>query len=358
MSRLVDTFCDMVRISSESGQEAQFIAYLKDLFSSRFDATCTTDGYGNLVAKIPAKGSTMEEPVLFGVHGDTVKPGQDIEPVLENEVIRSKGETILGADDKAGIAELVEGIETTDRRPPLEIVVTREEELGLQGSRNLDMSLLDAKIGFVIDMDDLDAVVVGGPSKMSIDVAITGKAAHAGMEPEKGISAIRAASHAVVMLKEGRIDPETTVNVGIINGGEIRNGVPEKAALKLECRSLSHDKCVEQYELITQIFETSARAIGATVEITMDLSYKAAKLAEDSRPVQVAKQAMERVGITPQVRVIGGGTDASFYNANGIQTVVIGAGMRNEHSKDEHIEVKDMETAVRTIGEILTILAD
>jgi len=357
MSRLVDTFCDMVRISSESGQEAQFIAYLKDLFSSRFDATCTTDGYGNLVAKIPAKGSTMEEPVLFGVHGDTVKPGQDIEPVLENEVIRSKGETILGADDKAGIAELVEGIETTDRRPPLEIVVTREEELGLQGSRNLDMSLLDAKIGFVIDMDDLDAVVVGGPSKMSIDLEITGKAAHAGMEPEKGISAIRAASHAVVMLKEGRIDPETTVNVGIINGGEIRNGVPEKAVLSLECRSLSHDKCVQQYELIKKVFETSARAIGATVEITMDLSYKAAKLAEDSWPVQVAKQAMERVGITPQVRVIGGGTDASFYNANGIQTVVIGAGMRNEHSKDEHIAVKDMETAVRTIGEILTILA-
>ena len=117
MSRLVDTFCDMVRISSESGQEAQFIAYMNDLFSSSFDATCTTDGYGNLVAKIPAKGSTVEEPVLFGVHGDTVKPGQDIEPVLENGIIRSKGETILGADDKAGIAELVEAIETAGRCP-------------------------------------------------------------------------------------------------------------------------------------------------------------------------------------------------------------------------------------------------
>jgi len=127
MNRLVDTFCDMVRISSESGQEAQFIAYLKDVFSSRFDATCSTDGYGNLVAKIPAKDSTVEEPVLFGVHGDTVKPGQDIEPVLDDGIIRSKGEAILGADDKAGIAELAEAIETTIRRPPLEIVVTQEE---------------------------------------------------------------------------------------------------------------------------------------------------------------------------------------------------------------------------------------
>ena len=126
MSRLVDTFCDMVRISSESGQEAQFIAYMNDLFSSSFDATCTTDGYGNLVAKIPAKGSTVEEPVLFGVHGDTVKPGQDIEPVLENGIIRSKGETILGADDKAGIAELVEAIETAGRRPRCDRRLKRE----------------------------------------------------------------------------------------------------------------------------------------------------------------------------------------------------------------------------------------
>lgn len=356
MNRLVDMFCDMVRIDSESGQEAQFIAYLTDLLSSRFDARCTTDSYGNLVAKIPAKGTTVKGPVLFGVHGDTVKPGQGIEPVLEDGIFRSKGETILGADDKAGIAELVEAIETAERHPPLEIVVTREEEIGLRGSRNLDMSLLDARIGFVIDMDDLDAVVVGGPSKMSIDVTITGKAAHAGMEPEKGISAIRAASHAVVMLKEGRIDPETTVNVGILNGGEIRNGVPEKATLSLECRSLSHEKCVAQFELIKQIFETAARAIGATAEITMDLSYKAARLSEDSRPVQIAKQAMKRVGITPQVRVIGGGTDASFYNAQGIQTVVLGAGMRDEHSKTEHIAVKDMETAVKTVRAILDVL--
>lgn len=133
MNRLVDTFCDMVRISSESGQETQFIAYLKDVFSSRFDATCSTDGYGNLMAKIPAKDSTVEEPVLFGVQGDTVKPGQDIESVVEDGIIRSKGETILGADDKAGIAELAEAIEIAGRRPPLEIVVTREEGWACRG---------------------------------------------------------------------------------------------------------------------------------------------------------------------------------------------------------------------------------
>jgi tripeptide aminopeptidase len=349
-------FCEMVQISSESGEEAEFLAYLKDLFTREFNATCTFDDFGNLIVKLSAKATASKDPVLFGVHGDTVKPGKGIEPVVEDGVIRSKGETILGADDKAGIAELVEAIRTADRYPPLEIVVTREEELGLQGARHLDMGLLNAKIGFVIDMDTLDAVVIGGPSKMAIDVTITGKAAHAGMEPEKGISAVRAASHAVVLLKEGRIDPETTVNVGIFQGGEIRNGVPEKAYLNLECRSLSHERCLQQCEIIRQVFETAAHVAGATAEVCMDLSYKASKLSEDSMPVRIVKKAMEIVRITPQVRVIGGGTDASFYNTQGIKTVVIGAGMREEHSKDEHIYVKDMEVAVRTIHAILRAL--
>ena len=356
MTRLVNMFCEMVRISSESGHEAEFLAYLEEFFTRECNASCTSDDYGNLIAKLPRKNTASREPVLFGVHSDTVRPGQGIEPVVEDGVIRSKGETILGADDKAGIAELVEAIRTADRYPPLEIVVTREEELGLQGARHLDIDLLSAKFGFVIDMDALDAVVVGGPSKMAIDATFTGKAAHAGMEPEKGISAVRAASHAVVLLKEGRIDPDTTVNVGTFQGGEIRNGVPEIACLKSECRSLSHERCLQQCKIIQQVFETAAHIAGARVEVCMDLSYKASRLSEDAMPVQIAKKAMASVGITPHVRVIGGGTDASFYNAQGIQTVVIGAGMREEHSKDEHIYVKDMETATATIREILRVL--
>lgn len=358
MTRLVDTFCDMVRISSESGFETEFIAYLKDLLTREFSAACTLDSYGNLVAKLPPKASLTEVPVLFGVHADTVKPGQGIEPVVENGVIRSSGDTILGADDKAGIAELVEALRTADCHPPLEIVVTREEEVGLQGARHLDMALLDAKIGFIIDMDAIDAVVVGGPSKMAIDVTVTGKAAHAGMEPEKGISAIRAASHAVVLMQEGRIDSETTVNVGTFHGGEIRNGVPEKVTLAIECRSLSHENCLRQCEQIRKAFETATEMAGATVEISMDLSYEATRLSEDSWPVKVAKKALESVAITPQIRVIGGGTDASFYNKHGIQTVVIGVGMHDEHSKSEHIAVKDMEAATGNIRAILQILCD
>lgn len=356
--RLVNTLFEMVRIDSESGEEQEFISYLKYLFTREFQAKCTIDSYGNLTVNIPAKNSARITPVFFSLHADTVKPGKNIEPVLEDGVIRSKGDTILGADDKAGIAELVEALRTGDRYPPLEIVVSREEEIGLVGAKHVDVSSLQSKMGFLIDMEGVDSVVVGGPSHMIIDIEITGKAAHAGMEPEKGISAIRAAGYAISILKEGWIDEETTVNVGIIRGGEIRNGVPEKAQIKAECRSLNHEKCLIQSELIKEIFETAAKSVGARTEVKMEMAYKAVKLPEDAEVINIAKRAVESVGLQPQVRVICGGTDASIYNNKGIQTVVLGMGVKSEHSKDENIAVADMEKAVRMIRHIFEELSE
>jgi tripeptide aminopeptidase len=355
--RLVKTFMEMVRIDSESGEEQRFISYLRDLFTKEFRANCTVDSYGNLIVNIPAKDSARKGPVFFSVHADTVKPGKGIEPLLEKDVIRSKGDTILGADDKAGIAELVEALRTAERYPPVEIVVSREEEIGLVGAKHLDVSLLKSKMGFLLDMDTLDAVVVGGPSHMIIDVEITGKAAHAGMEPEKGISAIKAASYAISILKEGWIDKETTVNVGIIQGGEIRNGVPEKASIKAECRSLAHEKCLAQSQLIKEVFETAAKSVGAKVEVKMVLAYKAVQIPENAAAVNIAREAVKSVGLEPQVRLICGGTDGSVYNEKGIQTVVIGTGVKAEHSKEENIAVADMEKAVRMIQHILKELS-
>lgn len=350
--RLTRTFCDMVKIDSESGREERFISYLRGLFEEELGAKCTVDRYGNLVAVFSAKGCTCESPVLFGCHGDTVRPGTGIQPFIEDGIIRSKGDTVLGADDKAGIAELVEAIRTAERHPPLEIVVTREEETGLVGSRNLDFSLLKAEMGFILDMDALEAVVIGGPSYMLIDVEILGKAAHAGMEPEKGISAIRAASHAISMLREGRIDDETTVNVGMIQGGEVRNGVPAKAQVKAECRSLSHEKCVAQGKLVAEVFEVAARAVGARAQVKSELAYKAVSIPEDAEVVGIARSAVSSIGLEPKVMVIRGGTDASVYNEKGIQTVIVGTGVKAEHSPDEHISVSDMENAVKLIHHI------
>ena len=353
MDRLVASFTEMVRIDSESGQEAAFLSYLSDRLIGELGAACSFDDHGNLIARVPGKGTIVSRPILFGAHGDTIKPGMGIEPVIEDGVIRSAGETILGADDKAGIAELIEAVLGAERHPPLEIVVTREDELGARGARHLEMTSLESRIGFVIDMDALDAVVIGGPSKMSIDVEVTGRAAHAAMEPEKGISAVRVAADAIVNLREGRVAEGTTVNVGVVRGGEIRNGVPEKALIQLECRSLSHEVCLEQERHIRHVFETAAASHGAEVSISTEFSYRASRVADDSPAVVAAAEAIRSVGLTPDVRMIVGGTDASILNAHGIETVVIGAGMRNEHSKDEEIEIASMETAVRILRHIL-----
>lgn len=355
--RLVDRFMRMVSIPSESGQEQEFIAWLQNVLLDEFEAECGLDGYGNLIAKLSAKDSSRADPVLFGVHADTVSPGTNIRPQLEDGVIRSGGDTVLGADDKAGIAELLEALAVAKRRPPLEIVVTREEERGLAGAKNLDFSRLAAKSGFLLDMDAIDAVVVGGPSRMTIDVQITGRAAHAGMEPEKGISAIRAAALAITKLREGWVDEDTTVNVGVMAAGENRNGVPERAIVRAECRSRRHTRCLAESERLKEVFEMAAREAGAAVRVDMELAYKAIQIPEDAPVVSVARRAVEAVGLTPKVQVICGGTDASVYNDRGIQTVVVGMGARDEHSTREHIRVEDMKQAVRMLTFILEELS-
>ncbi len=239
--RMVEHFMEMVKIDSESGNEENFINYLKKQFED-LGGESVKDSYGNLVAKFPAKNSGKTEPILFSCHADTVKPGIGIQPVIKDGVIRSAGDTILAADDKAGIAELIEALKTAETRPPLEIAISRQEEVGLHGVKNLDYSLISAKKGFLLDNDTLDTIVIGGPSYFAIDVSIKGKAAHAGMEPEKGINAILAAANAISALTLGRLDHETTANVGVINGGMIRNGVPDSVTFLAECRSLNHEK--------------------------------------------------------------------------------------------------------------------
>jgi tripeptide aminopeptidase len=355
---MISDFMEMVRISSESGHEQEFLQYLQGKLCRDFGATCSIDTFGNLIARLSGKNSTRTKPVLFGVHADTVKPGTSIEPVLSEGVISSAGDTILGADDKAGIAELLEAIRSAERHPPLEVVVTREEEIGLNGARNLDIASLQSDLGFLMDMDDLDTVVIGGPSHMLIDIEILGKSAHAGLEPEKGISAIRAASYAITFLKEGWADRETTVNVGTIEGGEIRNGVPEKVKIKAECRSLNHQKCLAQGELIQQTFEATARMIGAKIKIDRIVAYKAISVPPDSRVVEVAKAALKNAGIEPKLMTICGGTDGSIYNENGIQTVALGIGVKNAHTVEESVTVSEMIRAVGIIGNIFTLLSE
>jgi len=352
--RMINQFIEMVKIDSESGNEQRMIEYLVNQFR-QLGAEAEKDSYGNLIAKLPAKRCEGKEPILLSCHADTVKPGIGIEPIIDNGVIRSKGDTILAADDKAGITEMLEAIRIAEIHPPLEIAISRQEEVGLLGVKNLDFSKITAKKGFLLDNDTLDTIVIGGPSYFAIDVSIKGRAAHAGMEPEKGINAIQAASKAIAKLKLGRIDNETTANVGIINGGMIRNGVPEKVTFLAECRSLDHSKGERLAIEMKQIIETEVKDYGADVEIKIDNLCKAVDIPEDSWTVEASKKALKTVGIDAETTFITGFTDASIYNNHGIEMAVVGIGARLEHSLDEHIYISDMEKALKMIVELFRL---
>jgi len=355
--RMIKQFMDMVQIDSESGNEARFIDYLVEEFK-KLGAEVSKDSYGNLIAKLYAKNCKGKDPVLLSCHADTVKPGKGIEPVLKDGVIRSKGDTILGADDKAGIAELLEALRIAEIYPPIEVAISRQEEVGIIGVKNLDFNRLKAKKGFLLDNDTLETIVIGGPSYFAIDVNIKGRSAHAGMEPEKGISAILAASKAICAIKLGRLDHETTANVGVINGGMIRNGVPESVTFLAECRSLNHQKGEKLAQDMEKIIREEVESIGATVDIKVDNLCKAVDIPEDSWTVEISKKALKKVGINAKTTFITGFTDASIYNNRNIEMAVVGIGARLEHSCDEHIYIADMDKALAMIVEILRLSAE
>jgi len=351
--RLIKNLCEMVSISSESGEEKEFIEFLRNKLQQELNGQCQLDSYGNLICKIPAKDSSTSEPLMLAAHADTVKPGKGVKPIVRDGVVYSSGDTVLGGDCKAGIAEIIEAVSGSPRHPPLEIVITREEEIGLVGAKNLDYSLLKAKRGVLVDMDALDAIVIGGPSYMNIDIEITGKSAHAGMAPERGISAIRAASLAIATLKDGRIDPETTANFGIIQGGLNRNAVPDKCTIKAEVRSLDHNKCITLSNTYKEVFEVMARSAGAKADVSLNLEFKATRISESAPMVQVAKNALKSVGIDAKLVVIAGGLESTVYSENGIETIPIGSGVKGAHSTSENVSVQDMKKAVQILQHIL-----
>jgi len=355
--RLVDQFIEMVKIPSESGDEKEMIEYLEKKFQ-KLGAETQIDSYGNLIARIDGKGCEGKEPILLSCHADTVKPGVGINPVIENGIIKSDGTTILGADDKAGIAEMLEALRIAEVHPPIEVAISRQEEIGLLGVKNMDYSLISAKKGFLLDNDTLDTIVIGGPSYFAIDAEVKGRAAHAGMEPEKGINAIFAASKAISQLKLGRLDHETTANVGVINGGIIRNGVPDTATFLAECRSLNHSKAEKLAKEMEAIIKKQVEDAGAEVIIKIDNLCKAVDIPEDSWTVHTAQQALKTVKIDATTTFITGFTDASIYNNQGIEMAVVGIGARLEHSTEEHIYVDDMEKAVQMLLEVFRLSAN
>ncbi|MFH1223097.1 MAG: M20/M25/M40 family metallo-hydrolase [Pseudomonadota bacterium] len=356
--RMLNTFCELVKIPSESPDDHEFIKHMDELLKKE-GAKTQKDAYGNLIAKFEAKNSSNNEPIMFCCHADTVKPGIGIKPIIDhqNGVVKTDGTTILAADDKAGITQVLEMLQSAKKHPPIEFIITRCEEIGLLGSMNLDYSLIRSKFGYVMDTGVGGRMVIGAPTLIELDVDFKGRASHAGMAPEKGISAITTSAQAISKLKFGKLDEETTANIGTIHGGEIRNGVPEHTKLQVECRSLVHEKAVKVADEMERVFKETAKENGAEVFIERKLSVSAYSISTDSRPVKVAKDCYTKNDITPDITKIRGASDAAHFNSHGIATIVLGVGYRDAHSKSESLVIKEMEYTAKVLTDLVESLA-
>ncbi len=353
--RLISTFCELVKIPSESNNEQDFINYMEKFFKIE-GAKTKKDAYGNLVARFAAKNSNSKETIGFVCHADTVKPGVGIKPIVEADRIRSSGDTILAADDKAGIAELIEMIRTAQKHPAVEIIITKCEEIGSFGAINLDYSLINSKMAMVIDTEEVNQIVIGGPTLVTFDVYYKGKPSHAGVAPDKGISSIYAASKAISQLRLGKLDEETTANVGVIQGGEVRNGVPENTKVMAECRCLNHEKALKLADEMEAVFRKAAQEVGTEIKIERNMPLKAYYLPEDSDIVKLCHKALTKNGVDAKAIVLRGGSDATHINTH-IPAVVLGAGYREEHSCNEYVLIKEMETITHSMVDLIEGLA-
>lgn len=364
--RLVQTFLDLVRIDSPTKQEAAVADYLEHALRPlgiklwRDDAGEKIGGNcGNLHVRMAARNS-QAPAVLFSAHMDTVMPGLGIKPELQDGVIRSDGTTILGADDKAGVAVIVELLRqlhaNDEPHGPVEAIFDVAEEKGLLGANQVDLSTVSATCAFVLDGEAMNEIVYRAPSANRMAYEIDGVAAHAGMAPEHGVSAIEVFASAVAAMKLGRLDDESTANIGTVNGGRATNIVADKLTATAEARSHSNDFLEAQTSHMSQCFDhaikkytrnVNGKVIAPVFRATVRREFNAMNLPFDSRAYQLAAAAGKSLGLDMQPKAIGGGTNANVYNEKGLPAVVLGCGMKGEHTTDEHVYVKDMELAVR-----------
>ncbi|MGE5396892.1 MAG: M20/M25/M40 family metallo-hydrolase [Chitinophagales bacterium] len=366
--RLVQEFLTLVRIDSPSWEEGAvkvlLVQKLEALGFKVFEdgAGKAINGQaGNLIASLP--GNVPGPSYFFCAHMDTVQPGRGIQPVIENDVIRSSGDTVLGGDDKAGISAILEAfrviIENNIPRPNLEVIFTITEEQGLMGSKLIDFNNVNSIGGFVLDsVGQAGTIVTRGPAQNELEFEVFGKAAHAGINPEDGKSAIALASLAITNLQLGRIDEETTCNLGLIQGGTARNIVPEKVVIRGEARSLDPVKLEELTRNMVTIFEEKVQQGGGSCKSTITPLYHEINLQPTDTVVRIAMQAAEAMGKEVNLTRTGGGSDANLFNQQGLPCANLGIGMTAVHTVDECLSIEDLVDSARWVIEIINKLGE
>ncbi len=366
--RIRDLLLELVRIDSLSKREGHIAKRLATELSElgadvEFDDAGAKVGgeIGNLIAHV--RGTTDAPPLLLCAHMDTVEPGVGVKPVVEGDVIRTDGTTVLGGDDKSGVAIILECLrvcrERSLRHPPLEIVFTICEELGLLGARHLDITRVRARAGLVFDSDAVGFVFTRAPGSNHLEVVVRGRAAHAGMAPEQGVSAIQVAADAISRMRLGRIDAETTANLGVVSGGRAVNIIPDEVRILGEARSHDAAKLDAQCAHMRSCFEDAARrAPGSAVEVRIEPSYAAMNVSDDAAIMRLLRQAAADVGRTIEAAGMGGGCDANILNQRGLEVVNLGTGMREIHTTKEWLKVSDMVAAAEVTLATIRLAAD
>ena len=341
--RLLDTFLELVRIDSPSGEEAAISALLAERLRALEMEVCV-DERNNVLGRWQGTG----EPLLLSAHMDTVVPGKGVKPEVSDGVVRSDGTTILGADDKSGVAVILEVLTAMSEqglKPAVEVAFSVSEESGLLGAKAMDAGWFQAKQALVLDGGgSINTLYNAAPVSDKLHAVIHGRAAHAGVRPEDGINAIVVASHALVRMRLGRIDHETTANIGRVRGGRAVNIVPDVVELWGEARSHDRLKLDTQISSMRKALEEAvAEQPGASLEVDIQRSYEAYHLPPTSPIIQRVAAALKAMGEDPpDLQASGGGSDANILNQRGIAAVPISTGMQAVHTTAELVAVADM----------------
>lgn len=372
--RIKSLLLELIQIDSHSRKERDVAERIKK-YCEEIGAEVEIDdagekvggNTGNVIARF--KGTIPDgEPIMMSAHMDTVVPGEGVKPVIDGDIIRSDGTTVLGGDDKSGCAVIIESIRTLKEQniphTDIEAIFSICEEVGLLGAKNVDVSKLRSKYGLVFDSDDPGFLFTKGPSSNHIEIKVYGLEAHAGVAPEQGISAIKIAAEAIAAMKLGRIDDETTANIGILEGGKATNIIPNFVIAKGEARSLNEEKLEAQTDHMIACFKEAAaryevsvdgRTTRARIEEHVEKDYSAMDVPESSRVVQLVFAAAQRLGQQVKTMASGGGCDANVFNRKGIECANLGTGMRAIHTLSEWLDVKDLHAAANMTVEILKI---
>ena len=345
---------DLIRIDSPTGEEdAIDLEVTSRLQRLGFDVY--HDSFNNVIAKLEGQG----EPVILSAHLDTVEPGRGIKPVLDGDVLHSDGTTILGGDCKAGVSIVLEAltsvVESGANHLPIEVVFSRAEEGGLVGAHHLEFGRLSAKRAVVFDGEgQVNRMTVSAPSQNVVKANIQGRASHAGVEPEKGISAILIAAHVLTRLPLGRIDEETTSNIGYIEGGLKRNIIPEFTFLDGEIRSRDRAKLDYYTQEFQKAFDdVSVMFPEARVTLDIENTYHTYKVDGTNPAVAMISRALVEVGLEPRLEASGGGSDANVFFENGIAAIPVGIGVRNFHTKEETANLQEVLQGVEMSEQVI-----